>query len=116
MKTTIATLGAFLLAGAAFAQTAPAEAPAQATMPDSSTPPAVAKAAAAHEKRTMNADAGDAKAGPERSKRAGKAKGKAGKNARPTPTPTPAPAPTPTPGQISKQPTTAALMPARAAG
>ena len=48
MKRTIATLIAGLFATAAFAQT---PAPAPTTMPDSATPPAVAKAAAAHDKQ-----------------------------------------------------------------
>jgi len=53
MKRTVATLIAGLFATAAFAQ---APAPAQTTTPDSATPPAVAKAAAEHDKK-------DAKAG-----------------------------------------------------
>ena len=48
MKRTIATLIAGLFATAAFAQT---PAPAPTTMPDSATPPAVAKAEAAHDKQ-----------------------------------------------------------------
>ena len=49
MKRIAATLIAGLFASVAFAQT-PATAPAQTTTPDSSTPPAVGKAAAKHEK------------------------------------------------------------------
>jgi hypothetical protein len=48
MKRTIATLIAGLFATAAFAQT---PAPAPTTAPDSATPPAVAKAEAAHDKQ-----------------------------------------------------------------
>jgi hypothetical protein len=50
MKRTIATLIAGVFATAAFAQT-PAPAAAQTTAPDSATPPAVAKAEAAHDKQ-----------------------------------------------------------------
>jgi hypothetical protein len=57
MKNTIAALIAGLFATAAFAQT-----PAPTTAPDSSTPPAVAKAAAEHEKQAAKADKKDAKA------------------------------------------------------
>lgn len=60
MKRTVATLIAGLFATAAFAQ---APAPAQTTTPDSATPPAVAKAEAAHDKQ-------DAKAGTEHVKKA----------------------------------------------
>ena len=70
MKTTIVTLCACLFAGAAFAQTAPVRAPAQTTTPDSSTSPAVAKAAAGHEKQ----------AAPKKSK---KTKSKATRRAKP---------------------------------
>jgi hypothetical protein len=80
MKTTIAILSACLFAGAAFAQTAPAQAPAQTTTPDSSTSPEVAKAAAGHEKQGTKAAAKDAKGG---AKPAKKAKGKSNRKARP---------------------------------
>jgi hypothetical protein len=83
MKTTIAILSACLFAGAAFAQTAPAQAPAQTTTPDSSTSPEVAKAAAGHEKQGTKADAKDAKAGAKPAKKAKKAKGKSNRKARP---------------------------------
>jgi hypothetical protein len=83
MKTTIAILGTCLFAGAVLAktpaQTAPVQAPAQTTTPDSSTSPEVAKAAAGHEKEAAKAGARDAKADT----KAKKAKGKASKKAKP---------------------------------
>ena len=60
MKRTVATLVAGLFASVAFAQ---APAPAQPTTPDAATPPAVAKAAAEHDKQ-------DAKAGTQHVKKA----------------------------------------------
>jgi hypothetical protein len=100
MKTASATLIACLFAGAAFAQTS-GQAPAQATTPDSSTSPAVAKAAAGHEKQAAKADAKDAKADGKQNK---KSRGKASKKARPDA------------GHASKEDTTAALKPAPSAG
>jgi len=58
MKRTIATLIAGLFATAAFAQT---PAPAPTTAPDSATPPAVAKAEAAHDKQKTKAGMAKAK-------------------------------------------------------
>ena len=95
MKTTIAILGACMFAGAAFAQTVPAQAPAQTTTPDSGTSPAVAKAAAAHEKDAAQAGAKDAKPGAKAGKTKNKAKGKTNQKPRPDD------------GHASKQDTTA---------
>jgi hypothetical protein len=84
MKTAIAILSTCLFAGAVLAetpaQTAPVQAPAQTTTPDSSTSPEVAKAAAGHEKEAAKAGARDAKADTKPGK---KAKGKAGKKTKP---------------------------------
>jgi hypothetical protein len=103
MKTASATLIACLFAGAAFAQTS-GQAPAQATTPDSSTSPAVAKAAAGHEKQAAKADAKDAKDAKADGKQNKKSRGKASKKARPDA------------GHASKEDTTAALKPAPSAG
>jgi hypothetical protein len=87
MKTTIAILGTCLFAGAVLAktpaQTAPVQAPAQTTTPDSSTSPEVAKAAAGHEKEAAKAGGRDAKADTKADTKAKKAKGKASKKAKP---------------------------------
>jgi hypothetical protein len=89
MKRTIAALSACLFAGAAFAQTTPAQAPSQTTTPDSSISPAVARAAAAHEKQAGEKPAAKADAKNKKSK------GKASKKRKQDD------------GQVSKQDTTA---------